>query len=65
MGEFFVLDIEKFAEKTACGADLANFIGSVSAFGADEINIFTHFVASYFCNSISDYIKVEMPLLLR
>ncbi len=46
MGEFFVLDIEKFAEKAAYGADLADFIGSVSAFGADEINIFTHFVAS-------------------
>jgi len=48
MGESLVLDIEKFAEKTACSADLACFVGSVSAFGADEMNIFTHFMASLF-----------------
>lgn len=48
MGESLVLDIEEFAEKAACGADLVDFVGSVSAFGAGEMNIFTHFVASIF-----------------
>ena len=46
MGESLVLDIEEFAEKAACGADLSGFVGSVSAFRADEMNIFTHFIAS-------------------
>jgi hypothetical protein len=48
MSKPFVLDIEEFAEKAACGADLACFVGSVSAFGADEMNICTHFMASLF-----------------
>jgi hypothetical protein len=26
MGKFLVLDIEEFAEKAACGADLAGFV---------------------------------------
>lgn len=48
MSKPFVLDIEEFAEKAACGTDLACFVGSISAFGADEMNIFTHFMASLF-----------------
>ena len=43
MGEFFVLDVEKFAEKAACSADLSCFVGGISAFWADEIDIFAHF----------------------
>ena len=46
MGESLVLDIEEFAEKAACSANLAGFVGSVSAFRAGEMNIFTHFMAS-------------------
>jgi hypothetical protein len=46
VGEFFVLDIKKFAEEAASCADLADIAGVVSAFGADEINIFAHFSAS-------------------
>lgn len=48
MGKSFVLDIEDFAEKAACSADLAGFVGGISAFGADEMNLFTHFMASLF-----------------
>jgi hypothetical protein len=43
VGEFFVLDVEDFADETACGTDFAGFVGVVPAFGADEINIFAHF----------------------
>lgn len=46
VGKSLVLDIEEFAEKAACGANLAYFVGSVSAFRAGEMNIFTHFIAS-------------------
>jgi len=49
MGESLVLDIEEFAEKAACGADLSYFVGSISTFRADEMNIFTHFMAFLFC----------------
>lgn len=63
MGESLVLDIEDFAEKAACGADLAGFVGGISAFGADEMNIFTHFMASLFF--FLDNLKGGIPLVLR
>jgi len=53
MGESLVLDVEEFAEKAACGADLACFVGGISAFRADKMNIFTHFMASVFCFRLS------------
>jgi len=43
VGEFLVLEIEEFTEKAASGADLAGFVGGVSAFGAGEVNIIAHF----------------------
>jgi hypothetical protein len=43
VSEFFVLDVEEFAEKAACSADFACFVGGISAFGANEVNIFAHF----------------------
>jgi hypothetical protein len=46
MGKFFVLDVEDFADETACCTDFAGFEGVVSAFRADEIDIFAHFLAS-------------------
>jgi hypothetical protein len=46
VGEFLVLDIKEFAEKAACGADLAGFAGGVPAFGAGKVNVFAHFVVS-------------------
>lgn len=47
MSEFLVLDIEEFAEKAACGADLACFVGSVPAFRAGEVKGFAHFNGLY------------------
>lgn len=47
MSEFFILDVEDFADEAACGADLADIAGVVSAFRADEVNIFAHFLASF------------------
>lgn len=46
MSEFLVLDIEEFTEKAACGADLADFVGGVPAFGAHEVKFFAHFLVS-------------------
>ena len=46
VGEFFVLDIEDFADEAAGCTDLADIVSGVSAFRADEINIFAHFFAS-------------------
>ena len=43
MGEFLILDIEKFTQKTACGTDFACFVRVVPAFGAGKVNIFAHF----------------------
>jgi len=43
MGEFLVLDIQEFTEKTACGTDFACFIGVVPAFGAGKVDLFAHF----------------------
>jgi hypothetical protein len=43
MGEFLVLNIEKFTEKAACGADFACFVGVVPAFGAGKVDLFAHF----------------------
>jgi hypothetical protein len=42
VGEFFVLDVEDFADETAGCADFAGFEGVVPAFGTDKINIFAH-----------------------
>jgi hypothetical protein len=46
VGEFFVLDVEDFADEAACCTDLPDIVGGVSAFGADEIDVFAHFLAS-------------------
>ena len=43
MGEFLVLDIKEFTEKTACGTDFACFVGVVPAFGAGKVDLFAHF----------------------
>ena len=43
VGEFFVLDIEDFANEAAGCSDFAEIVSGVPAFGADEINIFAHF----------------------
>jgi len=43
MGEFLILDVEKFTQKTACGTDFACFVRGIPAFGAGKVNIFAHF----------------------
>jgi hypothetical protein len=62
VGEFLVLDIQEFTEKTACGTDFACFIGVVPAFGAGKVDLFAHFLAS-FC--YSDLLKDGIALFLR
>ena len=62
MSEFFILDIEDFTDEAACCADLADIVWVVSAFGADETNVFAHFLASLLT---LDSLKDSIALFLR
>lgn len=70
MGKFFILNIEKLADQATCCADLTDVVGAVSAFRADEVNVFAHFSASFlfsllFSHLFLDSLKYGIALFLR
>ncbi|AKB67724.1 hypothetical protein MSMAL_1181 [Methanosarcina mazei LYC] len=78
VGEFFILNIEKLADQATCCADLTDVVGAVSAFRADEVNVFAHFSASFlfsflfsllfshlFSHLFLDSLKYGIALFLR
>ncbi len=65
MGELFVLDVEDFTDETAGCADFAGIEGVIPALGADEINVFAHFLASlWFLDSLKDRIALSLRYLI-